>query len=113
MKTAENRAGFDRAVGLNRPMDRCILVQSAMCPQPIIVGGILAKVSPQMSLAHGQSFPYWQLFGINDPDNDLITKYEFMDATASATSGHFVLNGVVQPAGKAFSVLSADISTLS
>jgi hypothetical protein len=51
MKTAENRAGFDRAVGLNRPMDRCILVQSAMCPQPIIVGGILAKNSPQMSLS--------------------------------------------------------------
>jgi hypothetical protein len=51
MKTAENRARFDRAVGLNRPMDRCILVQSAMCPQPIIVGGIFAKDSPQMSLS--------------------------------------------------------------
>jgi hypothetical protein len=51
MKTAENRAGFDRAVGLNRPIDRCILVQSPMCPQPIIVDGILAKDSPQMSLS--------------------------------------------------------------
>ena len=51
MKTAENRAGFDRAVGLNCPMDGCILVQSAMCPQPIIVAGILAKDSPQMSLS--------------------------------------------------------------
>lgn len=45
MKVTENRLGCDGADGLNRPMDGDILVQSAMGPQAIVAGGILAKDS--------------------------------------------------------------------
>jgi hypothetical protein len=45
MKTAENRSRCDGAEALNRPMDRRVLVQSAMSPRFIIVGGKLAKDS--------------------------------------------------------------------
>jgi len=36
MKTAENRSRRDGAEALNRPMDRRVLVQSAMSPRFII-----------------------------------------------------------------------------
>ena len=51
MKTAENWSRCDGANGLDRPMDRGILVQSTMSPGTVVVDGILAKDPPQMSFA--------------------------------------------------------------
>ena len=55
MKAAENRSRCDGAEVLYRPMDGGVLVQSAMRPRFIIVGGKLAKDPAQMGLTeHNQ-----------------------------------------------------------
>ena len=50
MKAAENRSRRDGAEPLNRPMDGGVLVQSAMRPRFIVVGGKLANDPAQMGL---------------------------------------------------------------
>src|SRR5690349_824148 len=50
MKSAENRSRCDGAEVLNRPMDGGVLVQSAMSPRFIVIGGELAKDPAQMGL---------------------------------------------------------------
>ncbi len=53
------------------------------------------------------------LFSATDPDGDAITKYVFYDDTADASSGYFVLNGVVQAAKQSITVLPSQLSNLS
>ena len=55
----------------------------------------------------GQSFSLSSLFSVSDADGDTITKYELWDSTSDATSGHFVVNGVAQPAGTMIEITAA------
>jgi hypothetical protein len=43
MKSAEDGRRYNAAHVLDRPMDRCVLIERAMSPQLIIVGGILRQ----------------------------------------------------------------------
>lgn len=54
-----------------------------------------------------------QLFSSTDSDGDAVTKYEFWDSTADATSGHFNVGGVAQAAGQAIGVSASSINTVS
>jgi hypothetical protein len=43
MKSAEDRHSCDAAYVLNGAMDRSVLIERPMCPQLVIVGGILRQ----------------------------------------------------------------------
>jgi hemolysin type calcium-binding protein len=47
---------------------------------------------------HGQWVSASSLFSVSDPDGDAITRYQLWDATKDPNSGHFVVNGQLQPA---------------
>jgi hypothetical protein len=57
----------------------------------------------------GSSIAAASLFSASDPDGNPITKYRFLDASGSPTSGYFTLNGVVQTAGLLFTINAADL----
>ena len=64
--------------------------------------------------AHGQtSLAASSLFSASDADHDAITRYQFWDATPTATSGHFVVNGVAQGANLAINVIAAQLAQTS
>src|ERR1700730_7073707 len=50
------------------------------------------------------------LFSVTDPDNHPMTAYEFVDSTRDPNSGHFVVNGVVQPAATVIDVTAAQLA---
>jgi hypothetical protein len=66
-------------------------------------------------LAHGvTSVAASSLFQVSDADNDQIVKYRFWDGTTDPASGHFELNGVVQPqTGAAIEITAAQLSSLT
>ena len=54
------------------------------------------------------------LFTVGDADNDAITAYRFWDGTTDPSSGHFELNGVVQPqTGSAIEITAAQLAGLT
>jgi hypothetical protein len=55
----------------------------------------------------GQSLAATNLFSVTDADHHVITSYQFYDNTPGGTSGHFVVNGVVQPAWNPIDVTAA------
>ena len=61
MKSAEDRPRCDRAVALDRPMDRRILVQGQMCSELVVIVDIGRKDAAQMGLVQDddliQAFP--------------------------------------------------------
>jgi hypothetical protein len=74
---------------------------------PVVTGG---PVSP----AHGAtSLPASGLFGVADGDGDTITKYQFYDATADATSGGFKIGGVTQGAQQVLDVTAANLPNVT
>jgi hypothetical protein len=61
-------------------------------------------------LARNQIVAASSLFAVNDVDRDAITTYQFMDNTAGATSGHFVVNGVTQAAQTVVNLSAAQLA---
>jgi len=51
------------------------------------------------------------LFSVTDADNDSITKYQFWDSTANATSGHWSVVGVAQGTNVAIDVTAAQLAS--
>jgi hypothetical protein len=66
-----------------------------------------------VTAAHDQSFDASSLFSVSDVENDAITAYQLYDATATASSGHWVVNGVEQGANAAIDVTSGQLSQTS
>ncbi|MGZ5853413.1 MAG: Ig-like domain-containing protein [Xanthobacteraceae bacterium] len=48
-----------------------------------------------------------------DADHDPITAYEFWDSTATASSGHFVVNGIAQAASTAIDVAASQVAQVA
>ena len=61
----------------------------------------------------GQVFALTSLFSVSDPDGDSITKYQIWDATRDSLSGHFVINGVAQAAGKVIEITASQLAQTS
>ena len=61
-------------------------------------------------VAKNASLAASSLFSASDVDGDAITAYRFWDASASATSGHFVVNGVAQGSNQVIDVSAADLA---
>jgi hypothetical protein len=61
----------------------------------------------------GEAVAASSLFSVTDADNDAITEYQVWDHTASAASGHFVMNGVAQDAQTVIDVSAANLSQLN
>ena len=61
------------------------------------------------TIPHGQAVSASSLFSASDADNDTLT-YFFYDNTADAGSGHFTVNGMVQPANTTFAVSAAQLA---
>ncbi len=57
----------------------------------------------------GQSFSAANLFTVVATDN-AITKYEFADGTDDSASGHFVVNGTIEPANQVIDVSAAQLA---
>ncbi|USR91411.1 DUF4114 domain-containing protein [Phormidium yuhuli AB48] len=51
-------------------------------------------------------------FTTSDKDGDQVTRYEFFDSNAQATSGYFTVNGVRQAAGRSFFVDADKLHTV-
>lgn len=60
----------------------------------------------------GQVFQLSSLFTASDADNDTLT-YFLLDATAGANTGHFMLNGVLQPEGQWIQLTKAQLSQIT
>ena len=65
--------------------------------------------APEHSAPSGQVIGISSLFLANDADNDALTYY-FYDNTAGTGSGHFTVNGAVQPANATFAVSAAQLA---
>ena len=65
--------------------------------------------APDFSAAKGQVVSASSLFLASDADNDALT-YFFYDNTADAGSGHFTVNGTVEPANTTFAVSAAQLA---
>ena len=53
------------------------------------------------------------LFSVSDSDSDAITQYQFKDASASITSGHFAIGGVAQASQTVLTASAAQLPLLS
>jgi len=59
--------------------------------------------------AHGQTLALSSLISVSDADQDTITRYQLWDSTRDPSSGHFVVNGVVQVAGTVIDITAAQL----
>ncbi|WP_298380269.1 hypothetical protein [uncultured Bradyrhizobium sp.] len=66
-----------------------------------------------VTATHGQDIAASNLFTVSDADHDTITNYQFWDSTADPASGHFVVAGVIQPAGQSIDVSAAQLANTS
>ncbi|HET7086182.1 MAG TPA: M10 family metallopeptidase C-terminal domain-containing protein [Rhizomicrobium sp.] len=62
------------------------------------------------TLAHGQSVAASSLFTVSDADGDSMTRYQLWDSTNDPNSGHFVVNGVAQPAWTVIDITAAQLA---
>jgi VCBS repeat-containing protein len=67
-------------------------------------------MASDLTATHSESFAASSLFTASDPDGDAITTYHFYDATGN---GHFVVNGVAQPAATSIAVSAAQLAQTS
>ena len=63
-----------------------------------------------VTLAYTQSVSASSLFTASDPDGDPITSYDFYDGTGY---GHFMVNGVAQPANTAITVKADQLAQVT
>jgi probable HAF family extracellular repeat protein len=74
-------------------------------------GNNAPTVSTQnFSSTKGQSLAASSLFSVTDADQDAITSFQFYDNNPGATSGHFVVGGVIQPAWNPINVTAAQLA---
>jgi|GEM_PF-1452420 len=66
-----------------------------------------------VAAARSQTFALSNLFSVTDADGDAITQYQLWDATRDAVSGHFVVNGVAQPASSVITISAANLTNTS
>jgi hypothetical protein len=66
-----------------------------------------------VAAARSQTFALSSLFSVTDADGDAITQYQLWDATRDAVSGHFVVNGVAQPANSVITISAANLANTS
>jgi len=59
------------------------------------------------NLAAGQSVTLASLINVSDADSDVMTRYQLYDATGNASSGHFVINGVIQSSNMTLDISAA------
>ena len=59
------------------------------------------------TLAAGQSMTLANLITVNDVDADTMTRYQLYDATGNPASGHFMVNGVIQPSNITLDITAA------
>ncbi|HWU54907.1 MAG TPA: hypothetical protein VN175_05345, partial [Rhizomicrobium sp.] len=77
-----------------------------------------AYTSPSVTTADinttsGQTLALASLFQVSDPDGDSMTRYQLWDSTANPSSGHFVVNGVAQPASTVIDISALQFSQTS
>ena len=65
------------------------------------------------AVSSGQTVTAASLFSVTDADGDLMTEYQFADGTASASSGHFLVNGVAQSANVVIDISAAQLAQTS
>jgi hypothetical protein len=73
---------------------------------PVVTGSSTQK-------SHFQTVALSSLFSTSDADNDTIVKYQLWDSTRDAASGHFVVNGLIQPAGTIIEIAATDLANTS
>ena len=71
----------------------------------VTTANVLATRSQTLALS--------SLFSVTDADGDTMTKYQLWDGTRDPNSGHFVVNGVDQPAGTIITINAADLANTS
>jgi hypothetical protein len=78
-------------------------------PQANIINHPPVATAPDYGAVRGQVINVSLLFSASDADNNTLTYY-FYDNTPDAGSGHFTVNGVVQPANTTFAVTAAQLA---
>ncbi|HWU54248.1 MAG TPA: hypothetical protein VN175_02020, partial [Rhizomicrobium sp.] len=66
-----------------------------------------------LSAMHARVLPLSSLFSVTDADGDTMTRYQLWDSTADPNSGHWVVNGVAQAAGKVIDISAAQLAQTS
>ena len=72
---------------------------------------IPVATASDLTATHYQIIAATALFSVADADDDTITRYQFWDSTVDASSGHWVVNGVVQGTNQAIDVTPAQLSS--
>ena len=91
------------ALHINGPVDNGAASNGSVNHSPVLY------VADQ-TWSGGASVPATQLFLASDSDGNAMTAYQFYDSTATAASGHFVVNGVAAAAGQTIDVTPAQLS---
>jgi hypothetical protein len=73
---------------------------------PVVSGG-------DVNLAANSSIDLSSIISVSDAENDPITAYQLYDSTVGATSAHWAVNGVEQPANQTIDVFAADLAQTS
>jgi hypothetical protein len=60
--------------------------------------------------AGGATIPSTKLFLVSDVDGNTMKAYQFFDSNTNASSGHFMVNGVEQPADQVINVTPAQLA---
>jgi len=81
-------------------------------PFTVLVPAYTVPVVTTASLvqAPNQTLLLQNLIVVDDPDSDTWPRYQLWDSTRDPNSGHWVVNGVAQPAGTVIDITSADFS---
>ncbi|HET7085131.1 MAG TPA: M10 family metallopeptidase C-terminal domain-containing protein [Rhizomicrobium sp.] len=80
--------------------------------QVVTLGGVTLTTS-NISAAHNQVLPLSGLFSVSDLLGNPITEYQLWDSTNDPLSGHFVVNGVAQPAWTVIDITAAQLAQTS
>lgn len=64
------------------------------------------------SITHNTTVSATSLFTASDPDGDAIVTYRFADLSGNASSGYWIVNGVIQASNTPFEVAAADLASV-
>jgi serralysin len=66
-----------------------------------------------VTAGHGQNFAFSTLFSAGDADGDTITMYQLADGIGDPASGHFIIDGAIQPANEVINLTAAQLAQTS
>jgi hypothetical protein len=72
-------------------------------PKPVVT-------TSNVTLTQNQTVALSSLFSVSDPNGRAITRYQLWDSSTDPNSGHFVVNGLLQPSATVIDITAAQLA---